>query len=51
MLGVQNATVIRIKGADVLNTKDYNKETFDITKHINDEENSQVDNESKFIRI
>jgi len=43
MLGVDKATVIRIKGASVLGTKDYDKETFDPAQHVLEEENSSKD--------
>ncbi|XP_050546575.1 uncharacterized protein LOC126908482 isoform X2 [Daktulosphaira vitifoliae] len=43
MLGVEKATVIRIKGFEVLNKKEYKKDTFDINKHIEEEEvNSEI---------
>lgn len=51
MLGVEKATVIRIKGTEVLNTKDYDKETFDVEKHVQDEENSSVDSINKFLKV
>lgn len=49
MLGVEKATVIRMKGIEVLATKEYDKETFDIHQHIKDEETSTVDLERKFL--
>jgi hypothetical protein len=51
MLGVKNATVIRVKGTDIMSSKEYDKETFDVSKHIEEEENSLVDPEKKFLNI
>lgn len=51
MLGVQQATVIRVKGTEILNSKEYNKETFDVSEHVQEEENSIVDPERKFLSL
>jgi len=51
MLGVEKATVIRIKGTQVLGTKEYDKESFDLTQHILEEENSSKDAERKFLKL
>lgn len=53
MLGVEKATVIRIKGFEVLNKKEYERDSFDITKHIEDEEiNSEtLGPEKSFIKM
>lgn len=50
MLGVQKATIVRVKGIDVLNSKEYDKETFNLTEHIEDEESSLVDQKNKFLK-
>lgn len=50
MLGIQKATIVRMKGIEVLNAKEYNKETFNITEHIEEEENSLVDSKNKFMK-
>lgn len=50
MLGTENATVIRMKGLSILNTKDYSKEKFDINEHIAEEENSTMAPEGKFLQ-
>ncbi|VVC40436.1 Hypothetical protein CINCED_3A018053 [Cinara cedri] len=51
MLNIPKATIVRMKGAEVLNSKDYNKETFNLSEHIQEEESSPVDPHNKFIRI
>ncbi|XP_060840224.1 uncharacterized protein LOC132921294 isoform X1 [Rhopalosiphum padi] len=51
MLGVDKATVIRIKGASVMGTKDYDKESFDPAQHVLEEENSSKDPERKFLQL
>lgn len=51
MLGVKNATVIRMKGTEILNTKEYNKETFDVAEHLKEEENSPIDSINKFLKV
>lgn len=51
MLGVKQATVIRMRGTEVLNTKEYDKETFDVAQHVQEEENSSVDDVKKFLKI
>ncbi|XP_050420922.1 uncharacterized protein LOC126833549 [Adelges cooleyi] len=38
MLGVEQATVVRVKGLEILNKKEYQKDTFDIKQHIEEEE-------------
>jgi len=50
MLGVEKATVIRIKGLNVLGTKEYDKESFDPAQHVIEEENSPKDPERKFLK-
>jgi len=50
MLGVEKATVVRIKGTEILNSKDYAKESFDVFQHIQEEEDSVVDPEKKFLK-
>lgn len=50
MLNVKKATVIRIQGTEVVNTKEYDKETFDIEQHIEEEENSNKSPVQKFVR-
>ncbi|XP_025199510.1 uncharacterized protein LOC112597613 isoform X2 [Melanaphis sacchari] len=51
MLGVEKATVIRIKGANVMGTKEYDKESFDPTQHVLEEESSSKDPERKFLQF
>lgn len=51
MLGVDKATVIRIKGVDVLGSKNYDKESFDATQHVLEEENASIDPERKFLQM
>lgn len=51
MLGVDKATVIRIKGVDVLGSKGYDKESFDPTQHVLEEENASIDPERKFLQL
>lgn len=51
MLGIENATVVRIKGTEILNTKEYAKESFDVDTHVQEEENSELDAEKKFLKI
>lgn len=51
MLGVEKATVIRIKGTNILGTKEYDKESFDPTQHVLEEENSLKDPERKFLKL
>lgn len=51
MLGVEKATVVRVKGTDIMGSKEYDKETFDVFKHIEEEENSVVDPEKKFLSL
>jgi len=51
MLGVDKATVIRIKGVNVLNSKGYDKESFDPTQHVLEEENASIDPERKFLQL
>lgn len=51
MLGVEKATVIRIKGMDILGTKEYDKESFDPAQHVLEEENSPKDPERKFLKL
>lgn len=51
MLGVDKATVIRIKGVNVLGSKGYDKESFDPAQHVLEEENSPIDPERKFIQL
>lgn len=51
MLGIKQATVIRMKGTEVLNTKEYDKETFDVSEHLQEEEKSPVDSINKFLKI
>ncbi|CAI6349314.1 unnamed protein product [Macrosiphum euphorbiae] len=51
MLGVEKATVIRIKGTNILGTKEYDKESFDPTQHVLEEENSPKDPERKFLQL
>lgn len=51
MLGTENATIIRIKGTQILNTKEYNKESFNVDEHVLEENNSDIDNEKKFLRL
>lgn len=51
MLNVEKATVIRIKGTEVLGTKEYDKETFDASKHVEEEEMSLVEPERKFLNM
>jgi len=51
MLGVEKATVVRIKGATILGSKEYSKETFDVSQHIEEEENSTGNPETKFLKL
>jgi len=51
MLGTENATVVRIRGTEVLNTKEYNKESFDLDQHVQEEEKSDVDAKRKFLKL
>ncbi|XP_050053871.1 uncharacterized protein LOC114124212 isoform X3 [Aphis gossypii] len=51
MLGVDKATVIRMKGVNVLGSKDYDKESFDPTQHVLEEENAPLDPERKFLQL
>jgi len=51
MLGVEKATVVRIKGTEILNSKDYAKESFDVFQHIQEEEDSVVDPEKKIFEV
>lgn len=51
MLGTQKATIIRVQGTEILSSKDYDKESFDISQHIEEEENSNVDSTRKFLKI
>lgn len=51
MLGVQKATVVRMKGGEILSSKDYHKETFDPFEHIEEEENSSVEKNKKFLKL
>lgn len=51
MLNVPKATVIRIKGVEVMGRKDYDKETFDLSQHIQEEESLSVDPERKFLKV
>lgn len=51
MLGVENATVIRVRGTEVLNSKEYHKESFNVDEHILDETNSNVDREKQFLKL
>lgn len=51
MLGIKKATVIRMKGTDVLSSKDYHKETFDPLEHVQEEENSPNAKEMKFLKF
>lgn len=51
MLGVQKATIVRIKGTEILSTKEYEKETFDARHHVQEEENLVTDPERKFLKI
>lgn len=51
MLGVEKATVVRIKGTTILSSKEYNKETFDASQHVIEEENSTRHPEEKFLKF
>lgn len=51
MLGIENATIVRIKGTEVLGSKEYHKESFNVDEHILEEENSKVDKEKQFLRL
>lgn len=51
MLGVKKATVIRMRGAEILSSKEYDKETFDLAAHVQEEESSNKDPERKFLKI
>lgn len=51
MLNVKKATVIRIQGTEVVATKDYDRETFDLAQHIQEEESSPIDPEKKFLNL
>lgn len=50
MLGVENATIIRMRGTEILSAKEYNKETFDPSQHIV-EENSIADPMKQFLSL
>lgn len=51
MLGIENATIIRVKGTEVLNSKEYHKESFNVDEHILKEKNSNVEKEKQFLRL
>lgn len=51
MLGTKKATIIRVQGTELLGSKDYDIETFDINQHIEEEESSNTDSKNKFLKI
>lgn len=51
MLGTEKATIIRIKNTEIMSTKEYDKETFDVAQHIEEEESADVDYTRKFLKI